>query len=135
MRPNIPMLLRNAVRAIDRLLADHGRAEGVTERQMAIILILSTDPGLTSAEVGRRLSIDKATMSKVMRRLVQKKLVKQDARDDGARGQQNILTPAGQEKARACQKIDAEVQARVNAKVASVKMFHVKLEAIAALKE
>lgn len=135
MRPNLPVLLRNALRAIDHLLATHGRSLGVTGRQMEVLILLQDAPGLTSAEIGRNLLVDKATMAKVMRRLKAKGLIRQsDGKTDG-RAKPNHLTKAGSEKAKSCREIDTQVQAEVNTKASSSGTFHGKLQAITALKK
>ena len=135
MRPNIPVLLRNALRAIDHHLATHGRCHGVTGRQMEVLMLLVENPGLTSAQIGRSLLVDKATMAKVMQRLKTKGLIRQGDTKTDARAKPNQLTKAGAEKAKSCREIDTEIQAEVNARVSSKGTFSGKLEAIAAFKK
>lgn len=135
MRPNIPVLLRNALRAIDHLLANHGRSLGVTGRQMEVLILLQDAPGLTSAEIGRNLLVDKNTMAKVIRRLKSKGLLRQTDGHADARSKPNHLTKAGTEKAKLARAVDTEIQMEVNAKVSSSGTFHGKLQAITALKK
>lgn len=102
---------------------------------MEVLMLLQDAPGLTSAEVGRNLLVDKATMAKVMQRLKTKGFIRQGDTKSDARAKPNHLTKAGTEKAKYCREIDAEIQAEVNAKVSSKGTFAGKLEAIAALKK
>ena len=100
---------------------------------MEVLMLLVENPGLTSAQIGRSLLVDKATMAKVMQRLKTKGLIRQGDTKGDARAKPNHLTKTGAEKAKSCHEIDAEIQAEVNAKVSSKGTFAGKLEAIAHL--
>lgn len=129
-------LLRKANFAVERLLAQRTRRLGLTSRQSQIILAVHEAPGMTAAELGRALGIEKTTMAHVVRRMVKLKLLRQTPRNGDGRAEGNALTAQGKRKAATVVTIRNEVDKMVHLKIGlgtAVGGLNNKLEAIADL--
>jgi DNA-binding MarR family transcriptional regulator len=72
------------------------RQAGLTVHQWKVLAAVAIFGPLTAAEIGRRATVDKAAVSRSVRQLMQKKLIKRLLHNDAGPILQVMLTPAGQ---------------------------------------
>lgn len=126
-------LIRTAAKSLERLI--EARTKGaLTARQVDVLLLLDATPGLSAAEIGRRLSVDKATMANLMQRLLEKKFVKQVADESDGRASKNYLTREGKSKLGPARDIEADLDAQIQNAMASERPLADKLRALSAIK-
>lgn len=97
-QPFLPVLyeLARTFQAFDSFSAGHVRELGLTPSQFDIIATLGNTPGMTFKELGDKTLITKGTLTGVVDRLVDKKLVKRVACPEDGRKQYVNLTKAGE---------------------------------------
>ena len=91
--------LAKANHAVEQLVAHKARELSLTPRQMQVLCALAEHEGMTAAEIGRALGVEKTTMAHVVSRMVKVKLIKQKAAKDDGRAEQNFLTKSGEANA------------------------------------
>ncbi len=98
-KPFLPVLyeLARTFQAFDSFSAGHVRELGLTPSQFDIIATLGNTQGIPFKELGEKTLITKGTLTGVVDRLVEKKLVKRVACPKDGRRQYVQLTAAGEQ--------------------------------------
>jgi DNA-binding MarR family transcriptional regulator len=104
---------RRMSRIITRIYDDALRGLGMTASQFTLLTAVAQQDGITAAEIGFDLDIEKSTLSRNLKRLVSLKLIKMDP-PAGRRGRGLHLSPAGEEALRAAFPIWRSTQDRVS---------------------
>jgi DNA-binding MarR family transcriptional regulator len=78
-------LLRRAAKSRLTQLAQYLEPLGVGVSEASILVLIGRNPGISQAECGRTLSIQRPNLNPIIRRLIERKLV------DSAKGQGRIL--------------------------------------------
>ena len=126
----ISTLLRKAAKAIERLVSLQGRELGLTARQIDVLLVLNAEPGLNSAEIGKRITMGKSTTAHLTQLMITKGLIQQE-KGSYKSSLRNFLTPLGKSKIKSCVSIETELEDKVSAIAVGRGTFPQKLEAIA----
>ena len=94
----LPLLreLSRTYQAFEIYSSAHVRSLGLTPAQFDIVATLGNTPGMTSRELGERTLITKGTLTGVVDRLVDKKLVRRSALPSDGRCQIVQLTAQGE---------------------------------------
>lgn len=128
-------LIRRAAHAIESVVTDRAREVDLTLRQIDVLLIIREHPGLSSVGILKHSTIDRSTLSKVVRLMQSKRLItRKRPREDG-RAYQNFLTEKGLKAADDAVRIRARVESDVEGIVGAEKTFSLKLAAITARRE
>lgn len=88
--PMVDLLLTKVVSSI------YSRRAGLTVYQWKVLAAIGTFGPLPAAEIARRATVDKAAVSRSVRQLMEKKLIKRVLRDGNDPVLELLLTPAGQ---------------------------------------
>jgi MarR family 2-MHQ and catechol resistance regulon transcriptional repressor len=88
--------LTRAYQAMETYSSAHVRALGLTPAQFDIVATLGNTPGMTTRELGEKTLITKGTLTGVVDRLVDKKLVRRVALPSDGRCQIVQLTAQGE---------------------------------------
>lgn len=105
-------ILRAAQR-IDAVVADRAREFGITPRQIDIILMLADEPGLSQVEMMQRCTMDRSTLSAVVRLLIKDGYVRQRQRKSDCRANDTFLTKAGDELVAVARHIREEMDRQI----------------------
>lgn len=124
--------LAKANHAVEQLVAHKARELGLTPRQMQVLCALADREGMTAAEIGRALGVEKTTMAVIVRRMVAVKLIKQRAAKDDHRAANNYLTKSGAAHAKEVNRIAMGIERTLHGIVAPSDM-NGRLEQIAEL--
>jgi DNA-binding MarR family transcriptional regulator len=92
----VAMRARRMSRIITRVYDEAMRPLGLTASQFTLLTAIAQQDGITAAEIGFDLDIEKSTLSRNLKRLVALRLVQMDP-PAGRRGRGLHLTPAGEE--------------------------------------
>ena len=94
----LPLLreLSRTFQAFEVYSSAHVRSLGLTSAQFDIVATLGNTPGMTTMQLGERTLITKGTLTGVVDRLVDKKLVRRVALPSDGRCQIVQLTPQGE---------------------------------------
>lgn len=108
----VALRARRMSRIITRIYDDALRRLGLTASQFTLLTAVAQQDGVTAAEIGFDLDIEKSTLSRNLKRLVSLKLINMDP-PAGRRGRGLHLTPAGEDAIRQAFPIWRETQQRV----------------------
>lgn len=108
----VALRARRMSRIITRIYDDALRRLGLTASQFTLLTAVAQQDGVTAAEIGFDLDIEKSTLSRNLKRLVSLKLINMDP-PAGRRGRGLHLTPAGEESIRKAYPIWRDTQLRV----------------------
>jgi len=73
----------------------------LTQKQVAVLWLVEEHPGISQIEVGRRLSMDRATTMTIVNRLQDRAFLRRERSTSDGRKQALYLTPGGEEALRA----------------------------------
>lgn len=110
-------LLRRAHFLAEDLFAQEFADEAMTPRQKAALIAVFQKPGLSQNALADRLYMDRNTVADMVRRLVGAKLLLRITAPDDQRAYQLFLAPAGAALLNRVMPRDAEVEARVLARL------------------
>lgn len=88
-------ILWRTVHSVNCVSREVGRRHGITDAQLLILAQLRRTPSLSVNDLADRTMTHQSTMSKVVRGLVQRRLVMKATAEDDARRVALTLTPAG----------------------------------------
>lgn len=108
----VALRARRMSRIITRIYDDALRRLGLTASQFTLLTAVAQQDGVTAAEIGFDLDIEKSTLSRNLKRLVSLRLINMDP-PAGRRGRGLHLTAAGEDALRAAFPIWRETQQRV----------------------
>ena len=108
----VALRARRMSRIITRIYDDALRRLGLTASQFTLLTAVAQQDGVTAAEIGFDLDIEKSTLSRNLKRLVSLKLINMDP-PAGRRGRGLHLTSAGEDAIRQAFPIWRETQQRV----------------------
>jgi DNA-binding MarR family transcriptional regulator len=90
-------LLHRAVQLALDIYAEELGADGLTQRQFALLAATAEHPGATQSDLVRFTGIDRSTMAEMAARLIAKGLLERQRSTADARANAVSLTPAGRE--------------------------------------
>lgn len=108
----VALRARRMSRIITRIYDDALRRLGLTASQFTLLTAVAQQDGVTAAEIGFDLDIEKSTLSRNLKRLVSLKLINMDP-PAGRRGRGLHLTPGGEDAIRKAYPIWRDTQLRV----------------------
>jgi DNA-binding MarR family transcriptional regulator len=88
-------------------------ASGITPRQLAILMTIAVEEGLSQTELTERTGVDRSTMADVVRRLMKKGYVQRRRSGKDARAYELKLTGKGREFLNGAEPVARRVDARV----------------------
>jgi DNA-binding MarR family transcriptional regulator len=88
--------LRLASAAMARDFMDAVAETGLTQKQAAILELVSANPGVSQVDLARTLGTDRATMMALVDRLTHRRLLSRRRSEADRRRQELVLTPAGE---------------------------------------
>jgi DNA-binding MarR family transcriptional regulator len=106
-------LLHRAYQAVDHFFDAGMKANGLTARQLAVLVTVSQYEGLSQTEIVERTGIDRSTLGDVVRRLKRKGLLQRRRTRDDARAYAVKLTEKGQQALRAAEPLARRVDERI----------------------
>lgn len=109
----VALRARRMSRIITRVYDDAMRPLGLTASQFTLLTAVAQMNGITAAEIGVDLDIEKSTLSRNLKRLVALKLITMDP-PAGRRGRGLHLTPAGEQAIFSAFPVWRQTQERVN---------------------
>ena len=108
----VALRARRMSRIITRIYDDAMRPLGLTASQFTLLTAVAQQDGVTAAEIGFDLDIEKSTLSRNLKRLVALKMIAMDP-PAGRRGRGLHLTPRGEESIRNAYPVWRLTQTRV----------------------
>lgn len=108
----VALRARRMSRIITRVYDDAMRPLGLTASQFTLLTAVAQQDGVTAAEIGMDLDIEKSTLSRNLKRLVSLRLILMDP-PAGRRGRGLHLTPAGEAAIKSAFPVWKNTQARV----------------------
>lgn len=108
----VALRARRMSRIITRIYDDALRPLKITASQFTLLTAVAQQDGVTAAEIGFDLDIEKSTLSRNLKRLVALKLIQMDP-PAGRRGRGLHLTPAGEEALHSAYPVWRSTQQRV----------------------
>ncbi|NJO32493.1 MAG: MarR family transcriptional regulator [Rhodospirillales bacterium] len=115
-------LLHRASQCAERMFEIHVRE--ITARQYAVLRILSKHKVLSQTQIVQATGVDRSTLADMMRRLVEKGLVKRRRRTNDARVNAVRLTPAGHGIVRSSQAAGRMADLIIYSSLSSVGRIH-----------
>ncbi len=109
----LSFLVRHAWLSMRGVVAEALAAHDLSVAQFASLLILHESPGLTVAEIGRRVSSTRQAANEMLAGLERAGLLERRAHPTDRRAQQVFLTPAGRTRLRAAAPDVTAVEARL----------------------
>jgi DNA-binding MarR family transcriptional regulator len=109
----LSFLVRHAWLSMRGAVAEALDGHDLSVAQFASLLILHESPGLTVAEIGRRVSSTRQAANEMLAGLERAGLLERRAHPTDRRAQQVFLTPAGHERLRAAGPAVTAVEARL----------------------
>jgi DNA-binding MarR family transcriptional regulator len=106
-------LLHRAYQAVGQVFAAGMKTNGLTARQLAVLVTVSQHEGVSQTDIGERIGIDRSTLADVVRRLTGKGLLQRRRTQDDARAYAVKLTEQGQQVLRAAEPLARRVDARI----------------------
>lgn len=89
------VLLHRANQLANELFAETLRDKDFTARQVQVLAAIDANEGLSQTEIAAATSIDRSTLTDVMRRLARRKLIERKRSKDDTRAYTVTLTKAG----------------------------------------
>ncbi len=123
-------LIRRAAKGIEAMLADGAREANLTRRQLDVLLMISDNPGISQSAMLDLCSMDRSTLSGVVRLMHKRGYIKRSDDPKDQRAELCNLTTEGQAAARKAQKIKSKVDREIEKAVESAASFGGRLEAI-----
>jgi DNA-binding MarR family transcriptional regulator len=111
------LLRRCQQRAVDIFVEEVG-ADGPTPRQFAILLSVHQNDGLNQTDLVRLSGIDRSTLAEILRRLVDRGLIRRERTSEDQRTNALHITPAGETALRAAFPAMVRAQERIFAPIA-----------------
>jgi DNA-binding MarR family transcriptional regulator len=97
--------LRRAAAAISSKISEHFAEAGLRMAEASILMLIAANPGISSAQLGRTLGIQRANMTPLIARLEALGWIERTARDGRSHGL--ALSEAGKTKAQDASRISA----------------------------
>jgi DNA-binding MarR family transcriptional regulator len=107
---NLLNALRRAQQACEIVWNEHLGEAGITIRQALVLDVLMQSPGRSQAELMQLTSIDRATVSDVVKRLLRHKMVERVRSEKDSRAYVITITPAGKKAWAAAKKAAPRVE-------------------------
>ncbi len=109
--PRTIYLIRQTQLAVSALLQDAMQAFDLTPAQYTILSIVANRPGISSADLARRISVTPQSINEIISHLERQRLVSRQEAPENRRILQITITPAGRKLLAACDKVvdDLEV--------------------------
>jgi len=111
----LSFLVRHAWLSMRGVVAEALAAHDLSVAQFASLLILDEAPGLTVAEIGRKVSSTRQAANEMLAGLERAGLLERRAHPTDRRAQQVFLTPAGRDRLQAAAPAVTEVEAGLEA--------------------
>ena len=102
-----------AAQKVNKLLTNGGKQHGLTPRQVEVLIMLSEEPGLSQAEMMDRCSMDRSTMSSVMKLMERKGLVTRVRSKEDSRAFVIELTSIGKALVKQAKKLRDQVEGAI----------------------
>jgi MarR family transcriptional regulator, lower aerobic nicotinate degradation pathway regulator len=111
--------LRSVVRELRLASVSCERQHGLSAAQLFVLQTLQDQPGMSLGEVAERTATDQSSVSVVVRKLQEKKLVQKGVSDEDGRRLEIRLTPAGR---RLTEKTPPTIQGQFIQRIASLSL-------------
>jgi MarR family transcriptional regulator, temperature-dependent positive regulator of motility len=96
-------LLHRAQQAVEHLFETDMKTNGLTARQLAVLITVSQNEGLSQTDIVERTGIDRSTLADIVRRLKGKGLLQRRRTKEDARAYAVRLTEEGQQVLRSAE--------------------------------
>lgn len=106
-------LLHRAHQAVDHLFDAGMKANGLTARQLAVLVTVSQNEGLSQTDIVERTGVDRSTLADVVKRLKRKGLLQRRRTKEDARAYAVTLTEQGKQVLRAAEPLGRRVDERI----------------------
>jgi DNA-binding MarR family transcriptional regulator len=106
-------LLHRAYQAVDQFFDVGMKTNGLTARQLAVLVTVAQNEGLSQTDIVERTGIDRSTLADVVRRLKRKGLLQRRRTKEDARAYAVTLTEEGQRVLRTAEPLAKRVDQRV----------------------
>ena len=106
-------LLHRAHQAVDHLFDAGMKANGLTARQLAVLVTVSQNEGLSQTDIVERTGVDRSTLADVVKRLKRKGLLQRRRTKEDARAYAVTLTEQGKQVLRAAEPLERRVDERI----------------------
>lgn len=106
-------LLHRAHQAVDHLFDAGMKANGLTARQLAVLVTVSQNEGLSQTDIVERTGVDRSTLADVVKRLKRKGLLQRRRAKEDARAYAVTLTEQGKQVLRAAEPLGRRVDERI----------------------
>jgi len=106
-------LLHRAYQAVDQVFAAGVKTNGLTARQLAVLMTIEQHEGISQTRLVERTGIDRSTMADVVVRLKRKGLVQRRRTKEDARAYAVRLTDEGRQVLRTAEPLARRVDRRV----------------------
>jgi MarR family transcriptional regulator, temperature-dependent positive regulator of motility len=106
-------LLHRAYQAVDQVFAAGMKTNGLTARQLAVLVTVAQNEGLSQTGLVERTGIDRSTMADIVRRMQRKGLLQRRRTKDDARAYAVKLTEEGRQVLRTAEPLAGRVDQRV----------------------
>jgi MarR family transcriptional regulator, temperature-dependent positive regulator of motility len=106
-------LLHRAHQAVDHLFETQMKTNGLTARQLAVLMTVSQNEGLSQTDLTERTGIDRSTLADVVKRLKGKGFLQRRRTKEDTRAYAVTLTDEGQQVLRAAEPLARRVDQRI----------------------
>jgi DNA-binding MarR family transcriptional regulator len=106
-------LLHRAYQAVDHLFEAGMKTNGLTARQLAVLLTVLQNEGLSQTDIVERTRIDRSTLADIVRRLKGKGLLQRRRTKEDARTYAVTLTEKGRQVLRSAEPLATRVDERI----------------------
>jgi DNA-binding MarR family transcriptional regulator len=106
-------LLHRAYQAVDQVFAAGMKANGLTARQLAVLVAVAQHEGQSQTDLVGRTGIDRSTLADLVKRLKGKGLLQRKRTREDARAYAVKLTAEGQQVLRAAEPLARRVDERI----------------------
>jgi DNA-binding MarR family transcriptional regulator len=106
-------LLHRAHQAVDQLFDAGMKTNGLTARQLAVLVTVSQNEGVSQTNLCERTGIDRSTLADIVKRLKRKGLLQRRRSNADARAYAVTLTEQGRQVLRVAEPLATHVDARI----------------------
>jgi MarR family transcriptional regulator, temperature-dependent positive regulator of motility len=106
-------LLHRAYQVVDQVFAAGMHANGLTARQLAVLVAISENEGLSQTDLVERTGVDRSTIADVVKRLKSKRLLQRHRTKEDTRTYAVKLTEEGQRMLRTAEPLAKRIDDRI----------------------
>ena len=106
-------LLHRAYQAVDQVFSVRMKTNGLTARQLAVLVTVSQNEGLSQTDIVERTGVDRSTTADLVKRLKRKGLLQRRRTKEDTRAYAVTLTEQGRQVLRAAEPLGRRVDERI----------------------